>query len=237
MKKTQKKKNILVEEPSFSSDTESLTESESDDKEIKESLDLALKAQQNYYELEYWNQRYEKDPADFEWYVSFERLAKPLESILTQVHDVLHIGCGSSTLGYDILQYGVSSVTNVDFSPIIIQRMIDKYSKYDKLKWDVCDITKFPYRKNSFDLVIDKGTIDSLMCSDFAPRLMITTFTEICRVLRPKGYFVCISNGSEPLRRSYFEDHTLNWVVQETITLEKLQIPGTYYYIYITIKK
>ena len=37
-----------------------------------------------------------------------------------------------------------------------------------KMKWDVMDVTDLKYLDDTFDLAIDKSTIDALLCGDNA---------------------------------------------------------------------
>ena len=95
---------------------------------------------------------------------------------------VLIVGCGSSSLGHDMLLDGwEGGVTNVDYSSVVISQMKDKYQmilegKKQKMSVDsdsleefqfICaDITeKLNYPDSSFDLIIDKGLLETLLCS------------------------------------------------------------------------
>ena len=49
------------------------------------------------------------------------------------------------------------------------------------------------YNSDSFDLIIDKSTIDSLMCSDHPLLNVAQTIEEGYRVLKEGGYFFTIS--------------------------------------------
>jgi 2-polyprenyl-3-methyl-5-hydroxy-6-metoxy-1,4-benzoquinol methylase len=40
---------------------------------------------------------------------------------------MLLIGCGNSTLGFDLHKEGFTNIDNIDFSDNVIKRMIDKY--------------------------------------------------------------------------------------------------------------
>jgi ubiquinone/menaquinone biosynthesis C-methylase UbiE len=63
---------------------------------------------------------------------------------------------------------GYHNLTGNDISPVVIEDM--KKSQKEKgmelMRYDVMDVRKMDYKDESFDLIIDKSTIDSLMCSD-----------------------------------------------------------------------
>ena len=87
------------------------------------------------------------------------------------------------------------------------------------------DCRKLEFKDGLFDVVVDKGTLDSLLCSDDAEQNAEAALSEIyryycsshptlarcvtlgrciCRVLTPSGSLVCISHGTEDERANYF---------------------------------
>jgi ubiquinone/menaquinone biosynthesis C-methylase UbiE len=65
--------------------------------------------------------------------------------------------------------------------------------------YDVMDVRSMSYPDESFDLVIDKSTIDSLMCSDHPLLNVAKMLEEGYRVLRKGGYFLTISYSDSRL--------------------------------------
>ena len=63
---------------------------------------------------------------------------------------------------------GYHNITGNDISAIVIEEMrqSQKDKGMEKMRYDVMDVRNMEYKDKSFDLVIDKSTIDSLMCSD-----------------------------------------------------------------------
>lgn len=62
---------------------------------------------------------------------------------------------------------------------------------------------------NTFNCVIDKGTLDTVICSedpDYKIQLMLN---EIHRVLAPNGVYILISLGEEQRRLNYFVNNYL----------------------------
>lgn len=60
---------------------------------------------------------------------------------------------------------GYTDIVNIDISSVVIEAMQKKYSDSTHLKYiemDVRDMKAF--ESGSFDAVIDKGTLDSLLC-------------------------------------------------------------------------
>jgi len=60
------------------------------------------------------------------------------------------------------------------------------------------------FSNNQFNIVIDKGTLDSILCTENASTLVEKMIDEIYRVLDDNGIFICISYGNEDTRKAYF---------------------------------
>jgi SAM-dependent methyltransferase len=215
------------------SDTDSVTDSGSDD---ATEPPVVASRPLSFCDQEYWNQRYEKDNSHFEWYVSWALLKPVIASIIEPCKIALHVGCGTSTLGVGLIASGIARVVNIDISPVVISYMAQQYADESRLQWQVVDIRQTNYRRKTFDLVIDKGTMDAFMCSDVADRIVYAMLSEISRILKPGGFVIVVSSGAEPLRKSFFEVPAFNWTVRETLTIPKQMMPGTHYYVYCAEK-
>ena len=60
---------------------------------------------------------------------------------------------------------GYENIVNVDYSDVVIENMRETYGKsLSKMSWEVMDITDMSkFDSKSFDSIIEKCTIDSLM--------------------------------------------------------------------------
>ncbi len=67
---------------------------------------------------------------------------------------------------------------------------------------DVLDMSDF--KQGEFNIVIDKGTLDSILCGDNSEPNALKMLSEIYRVLSPNGIYICISYGDEEHRFKYF---------------------------------
>jgi len=61
------------------------------------------------------------------------------------------------------------------------------------------------YADGTFDAVIDKGTLDSLLCGENSTANSARYVAEVCRTLKPGGVFIVVSFGTPDIRLSYFE--------------------------------
>ena len=64
---------------------------------------------------------------------------------------------------------GYKHITNIDFSPVVIDKMRNKHSNMPEMSWQVMDICDLKYEPCSFDIVLEKGTLDALMVHEKDP--------------------------------------------------------------------
>ena len=82
---------------------------------------------------------------------------------------ILNLGCGNSVLAEEMYDEGYHGIWNMDISNVCIQQMTERNKKLrPKLHWKVMDVRDLRYSKEMFDLIIDKSTIDALLCGNFA---------------------------------------------------------------------
>ncbi|KAG7337217.1 methyltransferase domain containing protein [Nitzschia inconspicua] len=159
----------------------------------------------------------------------------------------LHVGCGSSTVGEFLVQsLGFSRVINVDCDHDTMQRMEDRWNQRalsitssdaadaclmsSRMEFLTLDFTKehLPEKYNdSFDLVLDKSTLDCTLCSDTATAALLV---ECYRTLRSDGgVYMVISFHELDLLLPLLQDLPgAQWTVTHT-TMERQveQLPTT----------
>ena len=75
------------------------------------------------------------------------------------------------------------------------------------------DIHHMTYPDASFDVVIDKGTLDAVICGDEATCFPEKVVSEVYRVLKTGGIYMLITFGMPENRLSYFENTQEKWKV------------------------
>ncbi len=91
---------------------------------------------------------------------SFEHL---LFKHLNRSDSILNLGCGNSNLSQSLYLKGYKNIINIDFSEIVVKKMREKTAAMVDMKWEVMDMLDLKYGAESFDVVLDKGSIDSLL--------------------------------------------------------------------------
>lgn len=71
--------------------------------------------------------------------------------------------------------------------------------------YQVMDVREMSYPNESFDFVLDKSTIDALLCSDAPHSSVAKMVREVYRVLRPGGVYFVVSYGAPHNRLEHLE--------------------------------
>jgi len=97
---------------------------------------------------------------------------------------------------------GYHNIHNIDYSESVISLMSLHCDKCSQMKWSVMDCCELSFDDESFDVVIEKATIDALLTDEKSPwdtsdagKMRVSlVLSEVCRVLKPlKGQFISIS--------------------------------------------
>ncbi|GAB4859031.1 hypothetical protein Ancab_010499 [Ancistrocladus abbreviatus] len=170
---------------------------------------MTLGSSQAYGEASYWDIRYSQESGPFDWYQRYCSLAPLLNLYLPRGSRILVVGCGNSALGEGMVDDGYEDVVNIDISYVVIEAMRKKYCNRPQLKYikmDVRDMSTF--QTGSFDAVIDKGTLDSLLCGNNSQQDAAMMLEEVGRVLKEQGIYMLITYGAPasrlPLLRNSF---------------------------------
>ena len=85
-----------------------------------------------------------------------------------------------------------------------------------QMTWHVLDITDMSvFETDTFDIVIDKSTIDSLFCTEDYILQVASMLKEVQRVMKPRGHYLAISHGQPKSRTSHFDSRFLSWDYKE----------------------
>ncbi|XP_032080703.1 EEF1A lysine methyltransferase 4 [Thamnophis elegans] len=176
-----------------------------------------------YRQRGFWDERYEQEGAEpTEWFGGLESFREPLEAELKPEDRILVLGCGNSALSYDLFQLGYTDITNIDYSAVCISRMQDRYAHCSGLHWAVMDARFLTFTDGSFDVVLEKGFLDSIMVeekdlwnvSQEAKILVDQVLIEVARVLQPRGKFISITFAQPHFRKRHYAQRAYNWSIQ-----------------------
>ena len=121
---------------------------------------------------------------------------------------ILNIGCGNSEFSERLYDEGYTNNFNIDIADNVIKYMNSRKGKRKNLHYEVMDVRELKYADESFDVVIDKSTIDALLCGEHAYMNVAKMTKEISRVLKTGGIYFIISYGKPENRIIHLErDH------------------------------
>ncbi|KAG6582148.1 EEF1A lysine methyltransferase 4, partial [Cucurbita argyrosperma subsp. sororia] len=171
---------------------------------------------QAYGEPSYWDNRYSNESGPFDWYQKYHSLAPLINLYVSRHHRILAVGCGNSAFSEGMVDDGYEDVINVDISSVVIEAMEKKYCNRPQLKYvkmDVRDMSAF--ETCSFDTVLDKGTLDSLLCGNNSRQNATKMLDEVWRVLKENGVYILVTYGAPSYRLS---------LLRRTFSLIKLHV-------------
>jgi SAM-dependent methyltransferase len=130
----------------------------------------------------------------------------------------------------DMCNDGFEFIANIDISGVVMDQMSKRYSDTPNMSWEqmnVCALdfsgiyiiemhSTFSYyvlADDSFDAIVDKGTIDCVLCGEHAVAATNSMIAEAWRVLKPGGHYVGISYGTPDSRLPLFAQEDCDWEV------------------------
>lgn len=154
-----------------------------------------------------------RDPEPFDWYQRYAGLKELLGKYVRKSDAVLVSGCGSSRLSEEMWEDGYQSLTNIDYAAPVIELMTSRHRDKKGMSWQVMDCTALSFGDGVFDCILDKGTLDSVLCGDNSTANAARACAEASRVLKPGGNFIVISYGQPESRLTYLEKDEYRWRV------------------------
>lgn len=103
------------------------------------------------------------------------------------------MGCGTSDMGPKLAQEATLSlqVMDADNSPSAVRLMKQRYGDLENYTASEADVLSLDFPEGTFDAIVDKGTLDALLCSSVEDaRAMVN---EMHRVLGKGGAYVQVS--------------------------------------------
>ena len=201
--------------------------------------------------VEFWNKHYAKVAAEydnlsssekekngelqFDWYLTTD---ETLEIVIPNLEmgrgfqsRILILGCGLSGVGEALYDKGYRNIVNIDFSTVLIDRMQKKNLHREGLQFSVLDVANLgAFGDESFDLILDKGCLDAVMCGTSSVDSVSNACEEISRVLVDGGYFVSITYGEPKMRNPYYRKALFKWICSSRKLLTKVGSMSFYVY-------
>jgi hypothetical protein len=117
------------------------------------------------------------------------------------------LGCGNSVLSEDLHSAGFTNVTSIDYSEAVINEMRQKCGSQPALVWETMDATVMRFDDESWETIVDKGTLDALYAED-TPSISATAeamLRETQRVLASRGRFFLVTMAQDFVLAKVFQ--------------------------------
>ena len=182
----------------------------------------------NYGEKKYWEERYESQKGKtFDWLEDYESIKPIIENFgINKDAKILNVGCGNSEFSEKLYDDGYTNNYNIDICPNVINYMKERNKNKKGLHYQEMDVRNMEgFEKETFDLIIDKSTLDALLCGEQS-FLNVTLMTkEISRILKTGGIYFIISYGRPEYRLYHLERKHLAFDIQ-VIEIKSNQMDG-----------
>mmetsp|Transcript_57311 Transcript_57311/g.166323 ORF Transcript_57311/g.166323 Transcript_57311/m.166323 type:complete len:269 (-) Transcript_57311:73-879(-) len=173
-------------------------------------------------DVRYWEEVYGQTGAEgevFDWLQGWPGLGWLMEPLLARdpERSVLHLGCGTSTLAEDFYDHGFRQQTSVDVVPSVIAQMAARNKAVrPEMRWVVADATSIgdALPPASFDLVVEKSTLDALLCTDDHAQAVVGLLREAARLVRPAGVFLSVSMHGPHVLSRWLRQPAFGWQVR-----------------------
>jgi len=166
----------------------------------------------DYGSVEYWIARYTQTLPDgcYDWYLDADLLltrhllpllkSKPLDA------EILIPGCGCSSLPAALYALGWHNLSAVDFCEVVVEHMNRHKGSNSGIEYAVMDARHLDGVPDScFDVIVDKGLLDALLCSETNAVDVARAIDEMYRVLAPGGIYVVISHSASSSRLHFLQ--------------------------------
>lgn len=193
----------------------------------------------NYGDKTYWEDRYdEQNGTTFDWLEDYESIKPIIEELgIKKECRILNVGCGNSEFSEKMFDEGYTHNYNIDICENVINFMRTRNKDKNGLHFEVMDVCEMKYKDEMFDLIVDKSTIDALLCGDHSFMIVAKMLKEISRVLKTGGVYLIISYGQPESRMIHLERDHLAFDIQiYTIKRQEEGEQEKIHYVYICKK-
>jgi ubiquinone/menaquinone biosynthesis C-methylase UbiE len=106
---------------------------------------------------------------------------------------------------------GYKTIVNIDISEVVIKQMAERNEGRPEMEWVTVDALRTDFEDESFDAIVDKSTLDAILCGDFSFYNAAKMMSEMQRILRTDGFFLSISYGKPETRVYHFSRKHLDF--------------------------
>ncbi|CAJ0584787.1 unnamed protein product, partial [Mesorhabditis spiculigera] len=156
----------------------------------------------------YWKNFFAQRKSPFEWYGDYQVLSTVFDKYIRPSDQILQIGCGNSALASQLYDNGYQHIHSIDTDSRVIRDQKLRNRVRTGLVFEEGDATALKHADESFNVVVDKGTLDALLPpdpSDVNKSVVSHMFSEVARVLAANGRYIIITLAQEHIINFWVE--------------------------------
>ncbi|XP_008262290.1 eEF1A lysine and N-terminal methyltransferase isoform X4 [Oryctolagus cuniculus] len=165
-------------------------------------MNLLPKSSREFGSVDYWEKFFQqRGKKAFEWYGTYLELCGVLHKYIKPREKVLVIGCGNSELSEQLYDVGYKDIVNIDISEVVIKQMKERNAtRRPQMSFLKMDMTQMEFPNASFQVVLDKGTLDAILTDEEEKTLQQVDrmLAEVGRVLQI--FELCAQEQGKPTR-------------------------------------
>lgn len=193
----------------------------------------------NYGEKKYWEERYESQKGKtFDWLEDYNSLNPIIKSLgIKKDAFILNVGCGNSEFSEKMFNDGFINNYNIDICENVINYMKERNKDKKGLHYQAMDVRDMKdFQDETFDLIIDKSTLDALLCGEKSFVNVVLMTKEISRILKTGGIYFIISYGRPEYRLFHLQRKHLAFDIKVIEIKDKNGNDDTVHFGYICTK-
>uniref|UniRef100_A0A2I2Z2N9 eEF1A lysine and N-terminal methyltransferase n=1 Tax=Gorilla gorilla gorilla TaxID=9595 RepID=A0A2I2Z2N9_GORGO len=163
-------------------------------------MNLLPKSSKEFGSVDYWEKFFQqRGKKAFEWYGTYLELCGVLHKYIKPREKVLVIGCGNSELSEQLYDVGYRDIVNIDISEVVIKQMKEcNATRRPQMSFLKMDMTQMEFPDASFQVVLDKGTLDAVLTDEEEKTLQQVDrmLAESLRAGRPSGSLAWMRAGN-----------------------------------------
>ena len=131
------------------------------------SISIEIKENnEQYASVDYWNERYTNE-VEYDWLGDYNIFKELIHRHVSKSERILMVGCGNSKLSEQMFKDGYENIVSTDYSEVCIA---NQKKAFPHLTWQVADLMNLKdFIDESFDVVIEKATLDALLVGEKSP--------------------------------------------------------------------
>lgn len=173
----------------------------------------------NFGRQEYWNEFY-KQQDSFSWYSDWDDLEPFVQELIPSKElRILIPGVGNDEAIVGMYDAGYRNLVLFDYAPEGVQcaRRLLGPERSSTVELLVADARDMPFESESFDAILEKGTLDAVYLSGGKDKALSTNHLdmavrELARVLKPGGIMMSITAACVDKVQASFVEHASDWL-------------------------